>query len=338
MGFSVLLVGRRYSNSPPIEPRKYTTTRLRLFFRKGPLFYAEFNIRLFFLLLTSRCHLLLSNDLDTLPASVLAAKLKRLPVVYDSHEYFTEVPELIHRPAVRRLWKWIEKLCLPAVSSAYTVSRSIAEAYERMYNVPFAVVRNIPNIPPFLVKPSDPLSGQPNIIYQGALNMGRGLEKAIEAMQYIPEATLTIAGGGDVEESLHRLAKKLPTPNVRFTGRLTANKLAKLTQVASLGISLEEDMGLNYRYALPNKLFDYIHAGIPVVVSNLPEMRRIVEQYNIGLISASSSPGELANLFRKALFDSDLRREWAKGIELARKELNWENEQEILIGIFSGYI
>jgi glycosyltransferase involved in cell wall biosynthesis len=336
MGFDVLLAGRCYHSSPQMAPRVYKTRRMHLLLRKGPLFYAEYNLRLMFFLLFTKFDTLLANDLDTLMANVAAGKLKGKPVVYDSHEYFTEVPELINRPRVQRVWLWLEKVLVPKVSAAYTVCQSIADIYSQQYNIPFGVVRNVPqpiqypeNLDKTLINDS-----RPAIIYQGALNLGRGLESAIRAMQYIPEAQLIIAGSGDKEKELHELATEISPQNIQFSGRLSLEELSVITMQASLGISLEEDMGLNYRYALPNKLFDYIQAQIPVVVSNLPEMKNVVEKYQIGLIAGSHDPEHLAGLFRQALFDESLRETWKDGLTTAARELNWNHERKVIEEIF----
>ena len=209
MGFDVLLVGRRYHVSQQIAPRRYHIRRMHLLFRKGPLFYAEYNLRLMILLLFTKCDMFLANDLDTLTANIVAGKLMGKPVVYDSHEYFTEVPELIHRPRVQKIWLWLEKRLVPKVSAAYTVCQSIADIYSNQYSIPFRVVRNVPQVmqyPDVAATPNN-TDFRPAIIYQGALNLGRGLEYAIRAMQYLPEARLLIAGSGDKEKELQKLAK-----------------------------------------------------------------------------------------------------------------------------------
>jgi glycosyltransferase involved in cell wall biosynthesis len=339
MGYEVLLVGRRFRHSADLPPRPYASRRMRLLFTKGPLFYAEYNLRLFFLLMAARPDTLLANDLDTLLANVVVARLKKIPVVYDAHEYFTEVPELVHRPFTKAIWSRLENKLVPKVNAAWTVCLSIANIYSEKYGIPFRVVRNLPLFSyekePERTGKLPPEQERPVIIYQGALNMGRGLEQAIRAMQFIPEADLVIAGGGDKEKELRQLAAELRLNNVTFPGRLPFEELAPLTRRASLGISIEEDLGLNYRYALPNKLFDYIQAGIPVVVSNLPEMHRIVETYSIGLIAESHDPAYLAGIFRRGLFDNELRRSWEPGLETAARELTWENEKSIVTDIFS---
>lgn len=340
MGFEVTLVGRRLPGSASLAPRNYAARRLRLLFHKGPLFYACFNIRLFLWLLIRPFDLLLANDLDTLPAMVLAGKLKRKPVIFDSHEFFTEVPELVHRPRIRKIWQRLEKMLVPQVSDAYTVCDSIASEYVRMYGISFQVVRNLPMANPS-AGPQYPAHEQPKkpaIIYQGALNMGRGLAQAIRAMDYLPEAELVIAGSGDLETELRDVASKSRHNNIRFTGRLPLEEVFQLTLTASLGISIEEDLGLNYRYALPNKLFDYIQARIPVVVTDLPEMKRIVESYGVGLVTPSLEPGTLAETFRIALSDLSLRTTWAQNLETAARTLTWQNEEPILQKIFSKYL
>ncbi|WP_319480550.1 glycosyltransferase [uncultured Draconibacterium sp.] len=337
MGFGVLLVGRKLKNSQPIN-RSYLTHRMRLCFTKGAFFYTEYNFRLLLFLLFRKADVLLANDLDTLTANYLAAKIKRIPVVYDSHEYFTEVPELIDRPRVKQIWEWLEKKMLPNLKHCYTVCDSIAAVYHEKYNVPFQVVRNIP-ISKNTVQ-SNQKEDQPKIIlYQGAVNIGRGLEQAIKAMYFIEGAQLVIAGDGDIKGQLEELVRteKLQE-KVRFPGQLSIEELAKLTPTADLGLSIEEDLGLNYRFALPNKLFDYIRAEVPVLISDLPEMKAIVEKYNIGSICNSHEPKDLANSINEALNNSIKRKTWKTNLVQASKELTWENEEKVLKAIFAEFL
>lgn len=339
MGFDVLLVGRLLPGSLPLSPRSYSMKRLNLFFRKGPLFYACFNIRLFWLLLFSGFDLLLSNDLDTLPANFLISRLKKKPLVYDSHEFFTEVPELTGRPRVKRIWEWMEKQMVPKLKLAYTVCDSIAGIYTEKYNVPFRVVRNFP-----LARHDERPARSPSepdekfILYQGAVNVGRGLEQVIKAMKYLDNAHLVIAGAGDILEELKKLTIGEGVQNkVQFLGRLPMEELARLTPKASLGLSVEEDRGLNYRYALPNKLFDYIQARVPVVVSDLPEMASIVRQYRLGEVAPSNDPETLAGLFLEMLTNPEKREVWNQNLELAARELTWENEAAKIREIFEPF-
>ena len=221
-----------------------------------------------------------------------------------------------------------------------SVSESIASIYTVKYHIPFDVVRNLP----FRFSPGESVSDSPNqehrrvIIYQGALNMGRGLIQMIKAMEYLPEMVFWIAGGGDEEQNLRALVATMKLDNVKFLGRLPLEELRHFTSQADAGISLEEDMGLSYRYALPNKLFDYIQARIPVVVSNLPEMVRIVRLYGIGLITSSHDPAEIAEVVRKALTDKNLRRVWKTNLEVAAADLNWEKEEKTVGKIFEKFL
>ena len=344
MGFEPLLIGRLLPESHQVE-RDYQTHRMKLVFRTGPLFYFEYNLRLFFRLLKTRVDVLVANDLDTLPANFLAAKIKRKPLVYDSHEYFTEVPELIGRPVVRSIWIGLEKLLVPRVNVAYTVCDSIAEVYHDLYQVDFKVVRNLP-VCSKTEKITHPMASSHRmsnsskiILYQGALNLGRGIEAAIRAMQYLEETELWLAGDGDLTDQLKQLVSELKLGGkVKFLGRLPLAELSRITRKADLGISLEEDLGLNYRFALPNKLFDYIQAGVPVLVSNLPEMKRIVEHYQIGVIAETHQRKELAGLFKTALDDQEKRTVWKQNLLMAAKELCWENEEEVLMQVYDRFL
>ena len=336
-GFDILLLGRKRKTSVPLQPREYKTRRFRLWFEKGPLFYACFNLRLFCFLLFSKTDVLLANDLDSLPANFLASKIKNKPLVYDSHEYFTQVPELINRPRIQKTWEWLEKKMVPKIPLAYTVCNSIARVYSKKYGTDFRVVRNVP----FSAsqQPAQKTNNNPKIIlYQGAVNVGRGLKQVIMAMKNIEGAKLIIAGDGDIEHELEQLVQNENLQHkIEFTGRLSIEELTQLTPQADLGLSVEEDIELNYRFTLPNKLFDYIQAHVPVLVTNLPEMAAIVEQYRIGEITPSLETTVLTKKINKALLDENTRKTWKTNLKKAAKELVWEKEEKVLLEIFERF-
>jgi len=338
-GFEVTLKGRKLKKSLPLNNRKYRTIRMVLLFNKGPLFYAEYNFRLFLFLLFTKVDILFSVDLDTLTANYLASGIKKKLLVYDSHEYFTEVPELVNRPRVKRIWEYLENKMVPNLKYAFTVCNSIAEIYEKKYDVKFQVVRNVPfkkNIP----EPKKKIkSGERIILYQGAVNIGRGLPQAIKAMHFVEGAKLIIAGDGDIKSELELLVQNENLMHkVEFKGPLPFEELEKLTPSADLGLSIEEDLGLNYRFALPNKLFDYIQAKVPVLVTNLPEMKAIIKEYQVGEITDTLVPEHLAEKITEALTNTEKRQTWKKNLEIAATELAWENEEEKLLQVFQQYI
>tara|TARA_R110002050_G_scaffold111014_6_gene224093 strand:- start:12729 stop:13838 length:1110 start_codon:yes stop_codon:yes gene_type:complete len=338
MSFQVLVVGRKLPKSKKLDPRPYKTRRMKLFFRKGPLFYAEYNLRLFLFLRVRKADIFLANDLDSLLANYLSSVLKGKPLVYDSHEFFTEVPELLDRPVKRAIWQRIERAILPKLKNAYTVSESIAASYREKYGTPFKVVRNLPHREELIIVPHEKSLATDNrkiILYQGALNIGRGLEYAIKAMQYLDDARLLIAGDGDITLPLKRLAADLDLADrVSFLGKIPLEEMKFITAQADLGLSIEEDLGLSYRFALPNKLFDYIQQQVPVLVSNLPEMKKIVDDYQIGMILESHDPQQMAAQFHVALFNWKLREKWYNNLPLAAHDLCWEHEEQVLFEIF----
>lgn len=333
----ILVTGISLPGSLPLPATHFTPRRLAIIFSKGPFFYACYNVRLFFFLLFKRADLLVANDLDTLPAVSLVAWLKRRPLVYDSHEYFTGLPELVNRPVTRKVWEVIEVLLLPHVKFASTVSDSIAAEYSKKYGLTMEVIRNLPKrIPKVPERLNESPGGVRTIIYQGALNMGRGLELALKAMQYANNCRLVIAGSGTVEPALRELAENLRLGDrVWFLGKVSPEELLKHTLKAHLGISLEESKGLNYHYALPNKLFDYIQARVPVLVSDLPEMAAIVNHYNIGRVTNTADPRQLAAIFEEMLTDLSQRRLWLQNLEKASAELCWEKEEHKLLALYN---
>lgn len=336
-GAEVMLIGRRLPGSLEVAERTYQTRRFRLLFKRGFLFYACYNTRLFLFLLFVRKGVLVSNDLDTLPANFLVSRIRRLPLVYDSHEYFTEVPELIDRPFVRKFWLRIERRLVPKVKFASTVSQGVADEYNRLYDQNFVVIRNLPVTGVREPKRPDQLDCGPDriIIYQGSLNPGRGIDHVIRAMVHLDNFVFQIFGDGPVRGHLEDLTEELGVSDrVNFMGAVPFSDLRKHTRQASVGISLEENLGKNYYYSLPNKLFDYIHAQVPVLASDLPEIKNIVESYGIGRIASSYDPGQLAAIIKDMMDDHESRAEWKKNLRKAAKELCWEEENEKLLSLY----
>jgi glycosyltransferase involved in cell wall biosynthesis len=331
MGFKVLLVGRKLKKSNSIQ-RDYEVKRFRLLFNKGFLFYAEYNLRLFFFLLFSKKNLLFSNDLDTLVPNYLISKIQKKKLIFDSHELFSEIPELENRKRVKNFWLAIEKKIIPKLKNIITVSDSIKEHYQSLYGVNVSVVRNIPENKKVIQTPFDfDTHGKKIILYQGSVNVGRGLELMIDTMHLLEDYILVIIGDGDISTKLIEKVNTLDLKNcVKFLGRINPDELKNLTPNTTVGMSLEEDLGLNYRYALPNKIFDYIHAEVPMVVSNLPEMKAIIKKYAIGEVLIDRTPISLASTIKTMA-----AKNYKKELIQAKKQLNWTLEKEKLISIIS---
>ncbi|MFH1320447.1 MAG: glycosyltransferase [Bacteroidota bacterium] len=341
-GLEVILIGRKRRKSLLVDKRSYVTRRMFLFFDKGPLFYAEYNIRLFFFLLFRKADVLVSNDLDTLLPNYLISKIKRTVLVYDSHEFFTELPELQERKFIRGIWKCIEGGILPKIKHCYTVSKSIAEAYEKKYKIQMRVVRNVPmqNTLIKLSKSSELLEslhrGEKKIImYQGTLNIGRGIYKVLDAMLLLENVLFVIVGDGYDLENIKKRVDELELSNkVKFTGEVPFDQLAAYTCRADIGLLLEENMGLSYLYSLPNKLFDFIHAGVPVLASPLFEIKKIFENYEIGEMIENHYPGHIAEKIKFMLNNKEKIIIWKENLKNAAMEYCWENEEKELEKIY----
>ncbi|MES2800844.1 MAG: glycosyltransferase [Bacteroidota bacterium] len=340
-GYEVVLVGRKRKNSQVLAPRPYQTKRFRLLFDKGPLFYAALNVRLFFFLLFKKVDILLSNDLDTLPANYLASKFKRnTRLVYDTHEYFTEVPELIARPKVRKIWLGIEKRIFPKLETIYTVNQSIANKYQVRYGKKVHIVRNVgPKWIPIEIKSRASL-GLPEdqflVILQGSgINVDRGAEEAIEAIQEIENAVLVFVGDGDVIPSLKKevVAKKLEK-KVLFFGKRPYEEMMQYTHACDIGLSLDKPLSENYLYSLPNKIFDYIQAGTPIICTNLPEVSAVVTRYDVGLVLPKMDVHSLTIALKSLQEHPERRIQLQENCKKAAEIENWEAECEVLSHIY----
>lgn len=330
-GYDVLLVGRRFRNS--LKPsRRYNTHRMRLVFNNTALFYAEYNIRLLFLLLFAKADAFLSNDTDTLPANYIASSIRRKPLIFDAHEMFPEVPELVGRNKVKAVWRKLEDRIFPKLKHCYTVCQSIADIYRLRYGIDMQIVRNIPFSQTKAPIPHRTLrkDGKHVLLYQGAVNVGRGIEWMIDAMPYLDNCLFYIAGNGNNLPEIRKKIKDMQLEDrVILLGQIPLEDLPSYTAAADIGISLLADQGLNYYYALPNRIFDFIRSDIPVLATDFPEIRKIVTEYNVGHLVEHYAPQYLASVINEMLQEEKN----TNGFERARQELTWENEEQVLMRV-----
>ena len=283
------------------------------------------------------------NDFDTLLPNFLIHKFKRIPIVYDSHEYFTETPELVNRKFVQGVWKWIEQKIFPRLPDIITVNESIAGLFMEKYGKRVNVVRNIPPIKIVkTIKSRADLGlpeGVPLVLLQGAgINIQRGAEELVEAMQFLSHVKLLIIGGGDVIDALKARTKWLELDErILFLPKMPFEELYSYTMHASIGLTIDKDTNINYRFSLPNKLFDYIHAGVPVLASPLVEIKKIIDEYEVGETIESHEPVYLAEKIGKMLADTSKLEFYRQNCITASRLLNWENEETVLRGILKKY-
>lgn len=339
-GYDVTLVGRLLPNSKELD-RNYKTHRMKLTFNKGALFYANYNLRLFFFLLFHKADLLLSNDLDTLLANFMAKQFKRkCELVYDSHEYYTEVPELVSRPKIKAVWEAIEGFVFPKLQRIYTVNQSIADKYNKKYNKELRIIRNIsPLWKPKNIRSKEELgidASKKMIILQGAgINIDRGAEEAVLAMKHIDNAVLYFVGSGDIIDDLKALVRQENLEDkVIFKGRRPYDEMMNFTYHADLGLTLDKDTNLNYKFSLPNKVFDYIHTTTPILASNVIEVATIVKNYEVGDVIENHEPLHIAEKIKAIIEHSERLEELRANCLKTAEVLNWENESQKLKEIY----
>jgi glycosyltransferase involved in cell wall biosynthesis len=330
-GFDVLLIGRKSGRTFNAGSFGFRACRLNCMFNRGKAFYIEFNIRLFWKLLFTPADIFGAIDLDTILPAVCVSKLKGKQCTYDAHEYFTEVPEVHQRPRIKAFWKWVEAFAIPKMDGHYTVSQSIANLFQEAYGIHFEAIRNVANR-----KETMPKQGSEKfILYQGALNRGRGLEALIEAMTDL-NCTLKIAGSGDVQDELRSLVEARGLQSkVEFLGFLAPDALYEVTSQAFLGYNILENDGKSYYYSLANKTFDYMQAGIPVLCSPFPEYLALEKEHPFIVFSAPD-PLSIRHAIQKTLDHPEMYAALCAAALKAKEVVNWEHEQVKLIQLYEG--
>jgi glycosyltransferase involved in cell wall biosynthesis len=333
-GYEVVLAGRKMRGGTGLL-KPYKMRRMRCLFHKGILMYAEYHLRIFCWLLFQKADLLCAIDADTILPVYFASVLKSTQRIYDAHEYFSELKEVVTRPAIQWCWRRIEQFAIPNFPIGYTVGQKIADEFRKNFNVHYAVVRNVPyrqfNQVPVL-------SRTRAILYQGAINEARGLEFLIPAMVKV-EAELHIYGSGNYELKCRQLVKDLHLESrVKFLGMVSPENLQKITPQYLIGINLVQAVGLNQYYSLANKFFDYIQAGLPQVTMNFPEYAHINEKAKVAILLDALNPELIAGALNLLLQDVVLYTELTNNCTVLQEIYCWEIEQNSLLKIYENSV
>lgn len=329
-GYDVMLIGRKMKASIPLKTEPFKQKRINCLFEKGKLFYAEYNIRLFFYLLFKKMDCIGAIDLDTILPCYFISKIKTTKRVYDAHELFCEMKEIVTRPGIYKIWKRIERFTVPKFSNGYTVNQPIAEEFKKMYKVDYEVIRNIA-----LLKDIQPTEKKERfVLYQGAVNEGRSFETLIPAFKNI-NCKLIICGDGNFMKQARQLvADNGLRDKVIFKGKIKPDELTAITQQAYIGITLFDDKGLSNYYSLANRFFDYLHAGIPQLCVNYPVYKEINSNMPIAVLIDDISATNIATQLNNLLENEVLYNELQQNCLTMRQTLNWQNEEIKLIQFY----
>jgi glycosyltransferase involved in cell wall biosynthesis len=334
MGYEVLILGRKSRNNFLLKELPYQVVRFSNLFKSGPPMYFIFNMQLFFYLIFKKADVLWANDLDTLLPNFINSRFKNCKLVYDSHEYFTES---VYKKSSRKIWTLLEHYLFPKLKNVVTVNNSIKNVYEKMYNVPVTVIRNMPrkiSRTANIEKPIFPPAKKILVMQGTGLNKNRGAEEAVLMMQFLPEDfILYFIGGGTIFGKLKQMVQDLNLSHrIIFIDVLPYHQMMEYTRQCFLGLIFEKiDVSDEHLFSLPNKLFDYIHAGIPVLSSKAVEIKSLIEKYQVGDLIDSFEPSEIAKKILSISHNQEEYNCWKQNTSLAAAELNWENEEKILI-------
>lgn len=330
-GYEVELIGNNWKGSEEMA-RPYPFSRIQLFSKSLKTAYFEFNWKLYYELKkkADQNTILHANDIDALLPNYLIAKKLNIPLVFDSHEIFSEMPAIQGKMS-QKLWRYLEKMIIPKLEFMITASGSYAKWFQKKYGADPVVIQNAPR--KIYFQTEIPENNPRIFLYQGAINPFRGINKAILAMHHLDHVLLTVVGDGPRKKEYEDLViQENLQDKVRFLGKLLPDSLRKVTISADVGMSIEENGGDSYLYSLPNKVLDCIQARLPLIMASLPEMENIKKQFDVGVIIKDHQPENIAEAVNKVLDKG--RKSYQEELEKASNALCWENEEPKLLGVF----
>lgn len=295
-----------------------------------------------------------SNDLPTLfPAYFLAQKLNA-KLIYDSHEIYTEtINQFFPRNSVglkkivymflihlmRFHGKKVEQKIIPKTDFFITVNESILKYFSNLHQIKHGL--SIMNLPIQYSSSTAPINYRKQynwkdddsiLIYQGDLNEGRGLWLLLNVIQQLDDKfKLIIVGGGQLKRNLqNKVKEKQLTDRVKFINTVTLSELPNYTRGADLGINFLEEFNLSKKMASPNKLFEYIHAQLPVICSNTIENTKVLNKYNVGILVPNNTTDIVQKIEALSVENISAMK---KNCMSATHEYNWKNVEQLILDI-----
>lgn len=329
-GYDVTLVGFLRKTSKPLIERPFKQVRIPIIAEQGKIMYFHYWVRLFFFLMFRKADVFCAIDLDTILPVYYASILRGKKRVYDAHEIFTDLKEVISRPAVHKMWTWIGNHTVPHFPVGYTIGECYADEFKKRYGVDYGIVRNATILKPVQI----PAKEEKFILYQGAVNVGRCFEQLIPAMKYV-DARLIICGEGNFYAQAVALAQQLGiTDKVIFKGYVPPAQLGEYTIKAWIGITLFEDTSLSNRLSLANRFFDYMHHGVPQICIKYPEYEKVNDRFEIATLVADATPENIADAINRLLTDEEYYKRLQQNCLKAREIYCWQEEEKRLIATY----
>jgi glycosyltransferase involved in cell wall biosynthesis len=329
-GYDVLLVGRSHNGSKPLETKSFDQKRLPIGPEKGKMLYVLYWIRLFFFLLFQKADAFCSIDLDTIMPVYFASKIKGVKRVYDAHELFTEMQEVVTKPREKKIWDAIEKFAVPKFKYGYTIGECYADVFREKYGMNYAIVRNATILRPITI----PEKKEPYILYQGAVNVGRCFEFLIPAMQYI-DTPLIVCGAGNFYTEAVELCRQYGLENrITFMGYVPPEVLKDYTIKAWAGITLFEAVGPSNRLSMANRFFDYMHSGVPQLCMAYPEYLKVNERFEIANLIEEPTIENIRTALTKLIADKEYHFRLQENALKAREVYCWQEEEKRLVKVY----
>ncbi len=326
---------------------------------QGPRFFHRLHRSFLHALSGQSFRLFHASDLYVLSACASAAARFETLYSFDSRELYAHVVSTVRRPWVRWYWSRLEHSLLKDSACIFTVSDSIADHLSHRYHInrPI-VVHNVPETGvhahideqngsaefgdehklldehnrrqtlSVLLENRGIPTGLPTLVHLGQMKPDRGCERLIEAMTLVHDAQLIFLGYGPLQQHLEQMtALKNVQNRVHFVPPVGPREVNIALEGATIGVTMLEDTCLNHRYALPNKLFDYINAGLPILSSNLQEVSRVVNVHHLGKTADPSDFRTIASAINEMICSADLPT-WSKNASIASETFSWENASQ----------
>lgn len=328
----VLLIGRQLKDSISLKHKSFDQYRLKCWFKGGPLFYLEINIRFLVMLKQLQFTTLTANDIDTVLSGLLLRRIRKFEFFIDCHEYFSEVPELTGRPIKKWLWRKLAYKAIGVSDKRYTVNAQLAEQLMLRYRRKFKIVRNVPNDwDKYLPRRTE---DNFTIVYLGVLNQGRGLIEMIEAMLQLTFAKLKIIGDGVLKDNLKKLVAKYGLhERVELLGSLSEAEFGEHLINSDMGINLLDNSSQNYFYSSANKFYDYLSYGLPVLTMRFPVYEAFVNQHPVAFLIDDLTMDSIVKGVNE-IHSNKIKERLVNLLPQIKKTHAWSMDQEVLKEIY----